>query len=242
MEAPEPGELQIIKRHYEKALKCLSAGILEDNTGNKERAIALYRLGRRHLLQGLEMASKQNVAEQLTVKMNEMLSSSTTRLGVLESASATGLSSTQNCYPVLVQSVGRASTHTDRGLASVPLGAAPCLPLSPAMASDVPPAYTPYPTDGNASVSQRITCPSLSTSELVSQHEDVLFFLPHGVQIFFIAPDGKVSAPSYPGYLRITLNRNQHDSDGSNDPRHPLAYLQVSEDFLDLIIPKVLRP
>lgn len=218
--------------------------------GNNDRAIALYRLGRRHLLQGLEMASEQNFeTQQVPMKMNEILRSICTRLSVLESTSATGPSSTQNCYPVLMQSMRTASTHTDRMLASMPLGGAPCLPLSPAMASDVPwdlpPAYTPQPTDGNVSIlqSKGMTCPSLPTPELVSHHQDVLFFLPHGVQIFFVTPDGQVSAPSYPGYLRIILNSNQHyDSDDTNDTRHPLAYLQVSEAFLDLITPKALRP
>ncbi|MCJ8742417.1 hypothetical protein PDJAM_G00081950 [Pangasius djambal] len=204
--------------------------------GNKDRAIVLYRLGRRHLLQGLEMTSDQNVAQQVPVKVNEMLSSINTRLAALESALATGPSGTQNCYPVLMQSMGTASIHTDRALASKPFGGAPCLPLSPAIASDMPwdlpPAYTPQPTDGNASISHSkgMTCPSLPTSQLVSHHQDVLFFLPHGVQIFFVTPDGQVSALSYPGYLCITLNSSQHyDSDDSSDTRHPLAYLQVCD-------------
>ncbi|XP_060764269.1 spartin a isoform X2 [Neoarius graeffei] len=237
MEAPEPVELQIIKIQYEKALECLNAGILEDSMGNKDRAIALYRLGRCHLLQGLEMASEQNSqTQQVPVKMNEILRSICTRLSALESTSATGPSSSQNCCPVLMPSMGTASIHTDRMLASVPLGGAPCLPLSPAMASDVPwdlpPAYTPQPTDENIlqNRDKRITCPSLPIPELVSHHQDVLFCLPHGVQIFFVTPDGQVSAPSYPGYLRITLNSNQHyDSDDTNDTRHPLAYLQVCD-------------
>ncbi|KAK3521924.1 hypothetical protein QTP70_020026 [Hemibagrus guttatus] len=234
MEAPKSVTLQFIQQHYEKALECLNAGILEDNMGNKDRAIALYRLGRRHVLQGLDMAYAQNVAQQIPVKMTEMLSSITTRLAVLESTSRA--SGTQNCYPVSIQSMATASTHTKQVVASKTLGGAPCLPLSPAMVSDVlwdlPPAYTPQATDGNVSISQStgMTCPSLPTAELVYQHEDVLFFLPNGVQIFFVTPDGQVSAPSYPGYLRIILNRSQnYDSDDTNDTRHPLAYLQVCD-------------
>lgn len=245
MEAPKPVTLQIIQQHYEKALECLNAGILEDNMGNTDRAIALYRLGRCHVLQGLDMAYDQNVAQQIPVKMAEMLSSITTRLGVLESTSRA--SGTQNCYPVPIQSTATASTHTKRVVASKPLGGAPCLPLSPAMASDVPwglpPAYTPQATDGNVSISQStgMTCPSVPTAELVYQHEDILFFLPNGVQIFFVTPDGQVSAPSYPGYLRIILNRSQnYDCDDTNGTRHPLAYLQVSKAFLTLIILKAL--
>lgn len=238
MDAPGPVELQIVKRHYEKALECLNAGILEDNLGNKDRAIALYRLGRRHLLQGLKTASEQNVAQQITVKMNETLSSITSRLAVLESSSATGPSSTQDRYLDLMQSMRTASSHSDRVLASVPLGGAPSLPLSPAMASDVPgdlpPAYTPQPRDLSILQSKGMTCPSLPTRELGSRKESVLFFLPDGVQIFFVTPDGQVSAPSYPGYLRITLNSNQHYDGDNNDTRHPLAYLQVSEAILDL--------
>ncbi|KAF5892946.1 spartin-like isoform X1, partial [Clarias magur] len=232
MEPSEPVEVQNIRRHYEKALECLNAGHLEDNLGNKGRAIALYWLGRRHLLQGLELASVQNVSQQVPVKMNEMLNRVNTWLALLESTSATGPSSTQNCYPVLMQSTGTVRFHTHRAHMSRPVGGVPYLPRSPVMASDVPwdrpPAYTPKPMDGHISLSQskRMTCPSLPTAQLVSDHQDVLFFLSHGVQIFFVTPDGQVSAPSYPGYLRITLNSSQHYN-ASNDTRHPLAYLQV---------------
>lgn len=248
MEALKPVEIQMVTRHYKKALECLNAATLEDDIGNGDRAIALYKLGRRHLLQGLEMASDQNVEQRVTLRMNKMLRDITTRLTVLESASATGPSSPQKCNPVRVQSVETAGSRTDRVLASVHSGGALCLPLSPAMASDVPwdppPAYTPLPTDKAVSFSRRkgMTCPSLPTPELSSHYEDVLFFLPHGVQIFFVAPDGQVSAPSSPGYLRITLNRSQHyDGDDTYNTRHPLAYLQVSEAFLDLITPKSIK-
>ncbi|XP_046716357.1 spartin a isoform X2 [Silurus meridionalis] len=208
METPDPVNIQIIRKHYDKALECLNAGILEDNMGNKDRAIALYRLGRRHLLQGLEMATGQNDAQQVLVKMNKMLSSVTTRLAVLESASATQ-----------------------------PSGRDPCLPKSPSMSSDVPldrpPAYTPQPTDRLTCTlqSKRRTFPSLPTPDMVSHHQDVLFFLPHGVQIFFVPPNGQVSAPSYPGYLCITLNTSQYNND-CNDTRHPLAYLQTCQSCL----------
>lgn len=248
MESPEPVELRNTQWHYEKALECLSAGILEDNTGNKDRSIAQYRLGRRHLLQGLEMVSEQNVASQIQLKMNKMLSSVTTRLAVLESTSEA--SGAQNCYLLPMEPIEKSSTHADRLVASKPFGGASCLPLSPAMASDVPwdlpPAYTPQPTNGNLSVSQSkgMTYPSPPTAELVYHQDDVLFFLPHGVQIFFVTPDGQVSAPSYPGCLRIILNRSQHYHNADiNDTRHPPAYLQVSKTFFGLdIIPKALGP
>ncbi|XP_026995085.1 spartin a isoform X1 [Tachysurus fulvidraco] len=234
MEATKPGTLQIIQWRYQKAQECLNAGILEDNMGNKDRAIALYRLGRRHVLHGLEMAFDQNVAQQIPVKMNEMLSCITTRLTFLESTS--GASGTQNSYPVPLQSLSTSSSHKKQVLASKPLGGAQCLPHSPAMASDVPrdlpPAYTPQATDGCVSISQHnnVTCPSPPTAELVYHSKDVLFFLPHGVQIFFVTPNGQVSAPSYPGYLRIILNSSQHyDNDDTNNTRHPLAYLQVCD-------------
>ncbi|KAM9456601.1 spartin a isoform 2-T2 [Clarias gariepinus] len=232
MEPSKPIEVQNIRRHYEKALEYLNAGHLEDNLGNKDRAIALYRLGRQHLLQGLEVASVQNVSQQVPVKMNEMLNRVNTWLALLESTSATGPSSTQNCYPVLTQSTETVRFHTHRAHMSSPVGGVPSPPRSPVVASEVlwdpPPAYTPKPIDGHISFSQskRMTCPSLPTAQLGSDHQDVLYFLSHGVQIFFVTPDGQVSAPSYPGYLWITLNGTQHSND-SNDTRHPLAYLQV---------------
>ncbi|XP_049324897.1 spartin a isoform X2 [Astyanax mexicanus] len=243
MEALEPAELQLIKNHYEKAYECLSMGLREDESGNKGRAVVLYRLGRRHLLQGLEVRTTGErcvgavweSARQLQLKMNESLSNITTRLAVLETTTGPGATGAQALYPnlsFLLEPCRPASAkrpHANRRLSPTASGGVPYLPTSPNTASDVPselpPAYTPQPTDGHLSLSPRPNQGPRQQS-LTESGEDLLF-LPHGVQIFFVTADGQVSTPLYPGYLRIFLNSKQNRD--SSDCRHPPAYLQVCD-------------
>uniref|UniRef100_W5L9H4 Spartin n=1 Tax=Astyanax mexicanus TaxID=7994 RepID=W5L9H4_ASTMX len=243
MEALEPAELQLIKNHYEKAYECLSMGLREDESGNKGRAVVLYRLGRRHLLQGLEVRTTGErcvgavweSARQLQLKMNESLSNITTRLAVLETTTGPGATGAQALYPNLsfLQEPCRPASakrpHANRRLSPTASGGVPYLPTSPNTASDVPselpPAYTPQPTDGHLSLSPRPNQGPRQQS-LTESGEDLLF-LPHGVQIFFVTADGQVSTPLYPGYLRIFLNSKQNRD--SSDCRHPPAYLQVCD-------------
>lgn len=254
MEASDPVELQILKNHYEKAFECLEAGLLEDEAGNKTRSVVMYRLGRRHLLQGLEVATNGeksvganwDCARQMQLKMNETLSTITTRLAVLETTSSQGASGAQALYPSLQEPCGpaRPARPTRRPcvnsrLSPTASGGVPHPPTSPVTASDVPselpPAYTPQPTDGHLSLSHSKAkgWPSLPRLQQAALHQSFnqsgedLLFLPQGVQIFFVTANGHVSAPSYPGYLRIILNSSQrNDSDGI---RQPPAYLQVRD-------------
>ncbi|XP_076876364.1 spartin a isoform X2 [Brachyhypopomus gauderio] len=252
MEAPERAELQIIKNHYEKALECLSRGLQEDEFGNKDRALLLYRLGRRHVLQGLAVATPAegwDSARHMQLKMRNTLSNITTRLAALETTSPTRAAAPQPLYPslpVLRDAQTPPSSrlpHFNAQLSSKASGGVPRVPASPTRASevpnDIPPAYTPKPTDGHLSISHRerhaLLCQNpLSRQQTFSQvsvnePDEVLLFIPNGVQIFFVAPDGQVSAPSYPGFLRIILDSRQRRDDDISDLRHPPACLQVCD-------------
>ncbi|XP_073518656.1 spartin-like [Phyllobates terribilis] len=103
-----------------------------------------------------------------------------------------------------------------------------------------PPAYTPQATDGHYTVSYGTesgehsilgdefyampTQPPPVQSLGVDAEE--LILIPRGVQIFYVTPDGLVSTPSYPGYLRII---NFMDSSSEMDPNRPPAFLQVCD-------------
>ncbi|XP_064827451.1 spartin a isoform X2 [Oncorhynchus masou masou] len=91
---------------------------------------------------------------------------------------------------------------------------APSLPILPALPlglpGEQPPAYTPQPTDGHHSLAYSPAGggglgvggpPQLEGGP--GGYVEELLFLPRGVQMFFVSSDGQVSAPSYPGYLRI---------------------------------------
>lgn len=103
-----------------------------------------------------------------------------------------------------------------------------------------PPAYTPQATDGHYTVSYGTesgehsivgdefyampTHPPPVQSLGVDAEE--LILIPRGVQIFYVTPDGLVSAPSYPGYLRIIKFM---DTSSEMDQTRPPAFLQVCD-------------
>lgn len=87
-----------------------------------------------------------------------------------------------------------------------------------------PPAYTPQPTVGHRSLAHGPAGSGKPTLPAAGDGEELLF-IPSGVQMFFVAPDGQVSSLSSPGYLRImTFDSQQRDSTAER----PLAFLHVS--------------
>ncbi|XP_056139779.1 spartin b isoform X2 [Lampris incognitus] len=129
--------------------------------------------------------------------------------------------------------------------AGQPAGAVGGMPLSPTRQPVVPveqpPAYTPQAADGHLSISYGTDVGELSlvgdefyshtsnsSSSLQSFVEDgtELLYIPRGVQIFFVTPEGQVSAPSYPGYLRLVKFTNERSE---SMPNRPPAFLQVCD-------------
>ncbi|NXR52160.1 SPART protein, partial [Hippolais icterina] len=110
-----------------------------------------------------------------------------------------------------------------------------CLP------NEAPPAYTPQATNGHFTVSYGTDsgefssvsedyynnkCTQPPPLENLGVDADELILIPQGVQIFFVTPDGQVSAPSYPGYLRIVKFL---DTDSEAARNRPPAFLQVCD-------------
>ncbi|XP_075276562.1 spartin isoform X1 [Opisthocomus hoazin] len=109
-----------------------------------------------------------------------------------------------------------------------------CLP------NEAPPAYTPQATNGHFTVSYGTDsgefssvgedyyskCTQPPPLENLGVDADELILIPQGVQIFFVTPDGQVSAPSYPGYLRIVKFL---DADSGTAQNRPPAFLQVCD-------------
>lgn len=118
-------------------------------------------------------------------------------------------------------------------------GFSPSPTRQPASQAEQPPAYSPQAADGHLSISYGTesgemsavgdefysrTTSSTPSPQSVSEDGEELLYIHHGVQIFFVTPDGQVSAPSYPGYLRLV----KFTSDHSNTmPNRPPAFLQV---------------
>uniref|UniRef100_A0A3P9JJN4 Spartin n=1 Tax=Oryzias latipes TaxID=8090 RepID=A0A3P9JJN4_ORYLA len=107
--------------------------------------------------------------------------------------------------------------------------------------TQTPPAYSPQAAEGHTSISygtesgemslvgdEFYNSSAISTPSTQSLGEDgeELIYIPNGVQIFFVTPDGQVSAPSYPGFLRLVRFTDDR-SEGM--PDRPPAFLQVCD-------------
>ncbi|XP_045423130.1 spartin isoform X2 [Lemur catta] len=128
------------------------------------------------------------------------------------------------------------------------IAAPPSLSLpSQSCPAEAPPAYTPQAAEGHYTVSYGTDSGEFSSVgedfyrnhsqppplETLGLDADELILIPNGVQIFFVNPAGEVSAPSYPGYLRIV-----RFLDNSLDTvlNRPPGFLQVC-DWLYPLVP-----
>lgn len=142
-------------------------------------------------------------------------------------------------------SASSAPQHTEVDGSTSGAGAGPsavpsALPLlSPSCPAEAPPAYTPQAAEGHYTVSYGTDSGEFSSVgedfyrnrsqppplETLGLDADELILIPNGVQIFFVNPAGEVSAPSYPGYLRIVRFL---DSSLDTVLNRPPGFLQVS--------------
>ncbi|XP_029458578.1 spartin isoform X2 [Rhinatrema bivittatum] len=123
----------------------------------------------------------------------------------------------------------------------------PLAPIASYQKDDVPPAYTPQAAHGHFTVSYGTDSGELSLVgddfyarqsqppplEGLGVDAEELILIPQGVQIFFVAPDGQVSAPSYPGYLRIVKFMDTTSEQAQN---RPPAFLQVCDWLYPLML------
>ncbi|KAM9469567.1 spartin b isoform 2-T3 [Clarias gariepinus] len=236
--------MQVIKDGYERAFECINRALSEDEAGHKTEALKLYRQGRQYLLRALSVptsgdecvGAQWDSARQMQQKMQETLNNIMSRLTVLENStdisapsSVPGPSneaSSHNLYPTLPQRPAPPTVLFSNN--------------QPAR-TDQPPAYSPQAAVGHVSISYGTASGELSlvgdefysqtsssntSPQFLGEEGEELLFLPNGVQIFFVTPEGHVSAPSYPGYLRIVKFTNDSSE---MMPSRPPAFLQVCD-------------
>ncbi|XP_029030495.1 spartin a [Betta splendens] len=237
----EPAELLLIKDQYELAFHALSRGLTAEEAGRTAEALKCYTNGQQHLLQGLQVptwgqeraggAVGWDKARRLQQRMRQTLATVNSHLSDLQTWGATAgerrgrlLSELpHDLYPELklsaqpppgsVRPLHPSTPATARTTAPVrPLRpAAPHRPALGPMASpwDQPPAYTPQPADGRR---------SLRSGAAARREEDELLFIPSGVQVFLVAPDGEVRSALCPGFLRIVTCRRQNKDSSAQSP------------------------
>ncbi|XP_012990120.2 spartin a isoform X2 [Esox lucius] len=208
MSLAEPEELILIRDQYERALECLTRGLAADQAGQRTQALELYSQGRQHLTHGLgvptlgprHQGAHWDMARYLQQKMRTTLTNISTRISNMEAA---GVTRERRGEPVLGDLVDVSAQclypTLGAGVLAVPE------PGTSSPSGDQPPAYTPEPTNGHHSLAH---CQA-DRGGLRGQEEggvgggEELLVLPQGVQMFFVTSGGEVSAPSFPGYLRI---------------------------------------
>lgn len=189
-------------------------------------------------------------ARQMQQKMRQTLENVKARLNILEEgAQLNPAAETPGLYPAVpsrenperlavphsLPAAGGSVGSTSQGQPAV---MSPTSPMAQTQPSEAPPAYTPEATGGHYTVSYGTDSGEFSSvgDEFYAQcaqpppiqnfgvDAEELILIPRGVQIFYVTPDGQVTAPSYPGYLRIVRFL---DNDGAAAQNRPPAFLQV---------------
>ncbi|KAM5181812.1 spartin isoform 2-T2 [Mantella aurantiaca] len=193
-------------------------------------------------------------ARQMQVKMQETLENVNTRLNILQQSMTRSVPepSKAPALPLYPSMPAQVMERPERPPlpkmppfpAESPSGIS-CtdhpVPINPFIdGAAAPPAYTPQATDGHFTVSYgtesgehsivgddffSVTAQPPPVQSLGVDAEE-LILIPRGVQIFFVTPDGQVSAPSYPGYLRIIKFM---DTTSDLAQTRPPAFLQVCD-------------
>ncbi|XP_027016340.2 spartin b isoform X1 [Tachysurus fulvidraco] len=247
----DKARLHVIKDGYERAFECINSALSEDEAGHAAQALELYRQGHRHLLRALSVptqgdecfGAQWDSARQMQQKMQETLNNIMSRLTVLENSTASSAPTPVPCRPGNEAS----SSNLYPTLQTRPPPPKVLFPSGQSTGSEQPPAYSPQAADGHVSISYGTasgelslvgdefyshTSSSSASPQILGEDGEELFFLPNGVQIFFVTSDGQVSAPSYPGYLRIVKFTDDHSE---VTPTRPPAFLQVCDWFYPLM-------
>lgn len=90
---------------------------------------------------------------------------------------------------------------------------------------------TPSPVNNFVSLGDSTLSEEQNEDHIQVVSATVIYSIDDGVQIFFITPDGYVSAPSYPAFLKIY----KFHEDAPQNPQRPPAFLQVGDWYYPLI-------
>ncbi|XP_058884582.1 spartin-like isoform X2 [Acipenser ruthenus] len=191
-------------------------------------------------------------AREMQEKMQETLNNISTRLRILETGEAAAAAGSSNGIPGSCAANGSSSEILYPAL---PSKEKPTRPVPPKVLfpegdppgaggskvpSELPPAYSPQAAEGHYTLSYGTDGGELSMvgGDFYSQNNrpppmenlgadgEELLLIQRGVQIFFVTSEGHVTAPSYPGYLRIIKFTSTDSVRAANQPP---AFLQVCD-------------
>ncbi|XP_033742321.1 spartin-like [Pecten maximus] len=225
---PPPGcnlsqqTFRTFQKYHDKAYQNIEQGLSLDEQGQVDAAMKAYEDGLKNLAQGLEMNAEKicekdedkDTAKQMQQKMTKTKLQITYRLQTLQT-----------------QMMSEMNSHTN-GHSS----------LETAMDMDSPPSYDQAMSMASSGISDEafvsigdsIMDDSQSGLDSLESNATEILSISDDVQIFYISPEGYVSAPSYPSALRIAKFNESLTSEASNSQRPP-AFLQVHDWYYPLV-------
>ncbi|CAH1267938.1 SPG20 [Branchiostoma lanceolatum] len=242
----EEEQYQALKRECHDAFIYVDQALTSDESGDVAKAVELYQRARHHLEKGFQIQCDRQEATKLRSKMTRSLAQVKARLEYLEPMMAPQ----QNGLTGPVESTAPPRESEPSAPATTRPVAPPTRPPPPSSVTpgapststqvdnDLPPAYSEVVPRGHISAGSTaderdfislgdsiLSEEEASGSSNVFTDADELLCIPDGVQIFYVSPDGHVSAPSYPGPLRVV-----------KIPEQNTTFLQVS-DWLYPLVP-----
>ncbi|XP_026564627.1 spartin isoform X2 [Pseudonaja textilis] len=241
LNADELGQIEAAKNYYRQGLTHLSKGVRipsEGLEGTKSHDIPIKQMQQKmketleNVTARLRLLDENSQANITAISSNIEMPKLYPTIPSKEKPERRPLPSSLTSPPQALSSHGNTGPTSQGQMAAVS--------PSTSMPNEAPPAYTPEATDGHYTVSYGTEsgefssvgddyytkCTQPPPVDNFGVDADELILIPHGVQIFYVSPDGQVSAPSYPGYLRIVKFL---DTDAATAHNRPPAFLQVCD-------------
>uniref|UniRef100_A0A8C6VNI6 Spartin n=1 Tax=Naja naja TaxID=35670 RepID=A0A8C6VNI6_NAJNA len=241
LNADELGQIEAAKNYYRQGLTHLSKGVRIPSKGlegTKSHAIPVKQMQQKmketleNVTARLRFLDENSQANITAISSNIEMPKLYPTIPSKEKPDRPPVLSSLTSPPQPLSSHGNTGSTSQGQMAAVS--------PSTSMPNEAPPAYTPEATDGHYTVSYGTEsgefssvgddyytkCTQPPPVDNFGVDADELILIPHGVQIFYVSPDGQVSAPSYPGYLRIVKFL---DTDVATAHNRPPAFLQVCD-------------
>lgn len=200
----EISDLGSLQRCHDNAYRLIEEGLTCDEEGKVEEAKSLYINGLREVNRGLAVNCENIV-------------------GTVEE---------KDTAKTVQQKMNKTKLQIEYRLQSLQVKTKSVQQVPQAMETDQPPSYEE--SVSNPSGISNSEFEALGDSIMMDQSETdgslvanatEIFSISSGVQIFFIAPEGYVSAPSYPSALKIFKFTDRET--GTSSVEQPPAFLQV---------------
>ncbi|XP_051881723.1 spartin a isoform X2 [Pristis pectinata] len=257
LSADESGQKEAAKQYYRQGKEHLNNG-LRIPTNSPECIGAEWDAARQ--MQNKMSAALNNICIRLTILEHDENPAASNQLNQLPGTSGSNYPKAESrLYPVIPEPCKEKSSKpppdcqpSAMEVSRTTNGNSPCtapnlLSLDTApVSNELPPVYTPEAVGGHMTLSY-----GTESGEIAVVGDDVfgqrtqphsleplgmdayeLILIEHGVQIFYVTPDGQVSAPSYPGFLRIVTFSER--GTGAAQSRPP-PFLQVCDWVYPLI-------